>query len=202
MEGYPEVLTKPMCRGITVAACSAISAGVLWAAALPDGLRVLEPAATKATLLTLLVVLGVVFPLVAALSRQQHLRFSATVFAAAAMTNAVVLKQRTALRKRRQPCVMPRNSKHIERHERGRELPHQRRQRSLGRDQAPLKRIEIQPAPGPDDRLTIDNTPTWDLLRGRRQKIREVPAKVFALTGPQRHPAGFPPDRPLGNRPI
>ncbi len=62
---YP-VLLK--CLGIAVASCSAISAGLLWAAAPPDGLRVLDPVATKATLLTLLAVLGTVLPLIAALS--------------------------------------------------------------------------------------------------------------------------------------
>ncbi|MGO4859641.1 hypothetical protein [Arthrobacter sp. 2MCAF14] len=47
--------------------------------------------ATKATLLTLLAVLGVILPLLTTLSPRQHLRFFATVFAAAAMINAVVL---------------------------------------------------------------------------------------------------------------
>ncbi|GAB2713795.1 hypothetical protein ACX801_18250 [Arthrobacter bambusae] len=79
------------CLGITVAACSAISAGLLWAAAPPDGLRVLEPVATKATLLTLLAVLGIGLPLAAVLSPRQHLRFIVAVFLAAAMINAVVL---------------------------------------------------------------------------------------------------------------
>lgn len=99
MEGYPvktELLTKHYATilrslGITVAACSALSAGLLWGAAPPDGLRVLEPVATKATLLTLLAVLGVSLPLAAALSPRRHLRFIAAVFVAAAMTNAVVL---------------------------------------------------------------------------------------------------------------
>lgn len=99
MEGFPvmtELLTKHYrailrCLGITVAACSAISGGLLWAAAPPDGLRVLEPVTTKATLLTLLAVLGVGLPLAAALSPRRHLRFIAAVFAAAALTNAVVL---------------------------------------------------------------------------------------------------------------
>jgi hypothetical protein len=54
-------------------------------------LRVLDPVASKATVLELLAVLGVVLPLVAVLRSQGHLRFTATVFAAAAMTNAVVL---------------------------------------------------------------------------------------------------------------
>ncbi|MBB6407217.1 hypothetical protein [Arthrobacter sp. AZCC_0090] len=79
------------CLGIAVASCSAISSGLLWAAAPPDGLRVLDPVATKATLLTLLAVLGVILPLISALIPRQYLRFIATVFAAAAMTNAVVL---------------------------------------------------------------------------------------------------------------
>jgi hypothetical protein len=79
------------CLGITVASCSTFSAGLLWAAAPPDGLRVLDPVATKATVLVLLAGLGIILPLTTALGLLKHLGFTAAVFAAAAMTNAVVL---------------------------------------------------------------------------------------------------------------
>lgn len=45
-----------------VASCSAVSARLLWAAAPPDELRVLEPMVTKTALITLLAVLGRVLP--------------------------------------------------------------------------------------------------------------------------------------------
>lgn len=48
--------------GIMVASCSAVSARLLWAAAPPDELRVLEPMVTKTALITLLAVLGRVLP--------------------------------------------------------------------------------------------------------------------------------------------
>ncbi len=57
----------------------------------PDGLRVLNPVATKATVLVFLAVPGVLLPLVAALSPRQNLRLIVVVFVAAAMINAVVL---------------------------------------------------------------------------------------------------------------
>ncbi|WP_284982331.1 hypothetical protein [Arthrobacter sp. efr-133-TYG-118] len=85
---YPAVLKY---LGITVASCSAISAGLLWAAPPPDGLRVLDPVATKATILILLALLGVLLPLAAALVPGKHLRFAGTVFASSAMANALAL---------------------------------------------------------------------------------------------------------------
>jgi hypothetical protein len=58
--------------GIMVVSCSSVSAVLLWDAVPPDGLRVLDPVATKATVLVLLALLGVVLPLVAALRPQKR----------------------------------------------------------------------------------------------------------------------------------
>lgn len=77
--------------GIMVVSCSSISAALLLDAPPPDGLRVLDPVATKTTVLVLLAVLGVVLPMLAVLRPLKPVRVNATVFAAAAMTNAVAL---------------------------------------------------------------------------------------------------------------
>jgi hypothetical protein len=55
--------------GIMVASCTTISAGLLRAADPPDGLRVLDPVATKATVLVLLAVPGALLPMLAARPR-------------------------------------------------------------------------------------------------------------------------------------
>ncbi|MFB8369932.1 hypothetical protein ACFC25_11280 [Pseudarthrobacter sp. NPDC055928] len=84
--------------GFVVAACSSISVALLWAAPPPTGLKNIDPAALKATIVLILAFLGVVMPLAAIFTPAlRWLVLKATVFAVAGLTNAVALSPELAV---------------------------------------------------------------------------------------------------------
>ncbi|MCZ9884557.1 hypothetical protein [Arthrobacter sp. B2a2-09] len=78
--------------GLMVAAFSGISLGLIWASPSPVGLNNIDPHALKTTTVTLLLVLGVAAPLIAAFSpARKWLPLKAAVFAVAGFANAAAL---------------------------------------------------------------------------------------------------------------
>lgn len=71
--------------------------------------------------------------------------------------------------------ILSGHGQNIEGHKRGRTLPDQGGQCRPGCHQAQLQRIEIQPVPGPNDKLTIDNTARRYLFDRGRQNVGELP---------------------------
>lgn len=84
--------------GFVVAACSAVSVALLWAAPPPTGLKNIDPAALKSTIVLLLAFLGVVAPLAAIFTPALRLLvLKAAVFAVAGFANAVALSPELAV---------------------------------------------------------------------------------------------------------
>ncbi|GAA5196263.1 hypothetical protein GCM10023346_28250 [Arthrobacter gyeryongensis] len=78
--------------GLTVAAFSCISLGLIWASPAPEGLKNIDPLAVKNTTVTVLLVLGVAAPLMAAFSPAgKWLPLKAAVFAVAGFAHAAAL---------------------------------------------------------------------------------------------------------------
>ncbi|GAB2733414.1 hypothetical protein ACX801_02725 [Arthrobacter bambusae] len=78
--------------GLMVAAFSCISLGLIWASPAPEGLKNIDPLALKNTTVTVLLVLGVSVPLIAAFSPAgKWLPLKAAVFAVAGFANAAAL---------------------------------------------------------------------------------------------------------------
>lgn len=78
--------------GLMVAAFSCISLGLIWASPAPEGLKNIDPLAVKNTTVTVLLVLGVAAPLMAAFSPAgKWLPLKAAVFAVAGFAHAAAL---------------------------------------------------------------------------------------------------------------
>ncbi|MGM7775385.1 hypothetical protein ACSVHC_05110 [Arthrobacter sp. KNU-44] len=78
--------------GLMVAAFSCISLGLIWASPAPEGLKNIDPLAVKNTTITVLLVLGVASPLIAAFSPAgKWLPLKAAVFAVAGFAHAAAL---------------------------------------------------------------------------------------------------------------
>lgn len=78
--------------GLLVAAFSCISLGLIWASPAPEGLKNIDPLALKNSTVTILLVLGVAAPLIAAFSPAlKWLPLKAAVFAVAGFANAAAL---------------------------------------------------------------------------------------------------------------
>lgn len=78
--------------GLMVAAFSCISVGLMWASPAPEGLKNIDPLGVKNTAITILLVLGVSAPLIAAFGPAlKWLPLKAAVFAVAGFANAAAL---------------------------------------------------------------------------------------------------------------